>query len=384
MLQFINTSTAPTAVGFRLSAFLKTSAVVALTVAVALPPTWAETVRIGISAPLTGIQAPSGQDVVTHLKATVEELNRRGDFGNHRVELNVMDDQYDTERTKSNVLSLIRDKHVHLLINQIGSAHISAALPIIQGSGVTLFAPLSGPANLYADGLRPSVVPLRASYSDEVRQQVRMLAAIGVTSVAIVYQNDSFGLDVIKAWHTHSVESGVKVVAQHPLERGNSEVEPIIDVALQKSPGAIVMALVSTPALRAAKHLRVKSNGLVYAVMMSVAATSEVITALQGTGRGTVLFSSVMPLPTSGSNRLLLDYADLRKKYSLKPSFRGLEAYVAMRIVAEQLRKMQSVTSQSLGLALANAQSFAVSDITMRAREPRFADVFAITRAGVL
>lgn len=344
----------------------------------------ADTVRIGISAPLTGIQAPSGQDVVSHLKATVDELNARGDFGTHRVELNVLDDQYDTERTKINVTTLIRDKRVHLLINQIGSAHINAALPVIQASGVTLFAPLSGPANLYVEGLRPSVVPLRASYSDEVRQQVRMLTAMGVTTVAIVYQNDSFGLDVVKAWKVHAAEGNIQITGQHALARGSSDVAPLVDMALQQQPGAVVMALVSTPALLAAKHLRSRSSGLVYSVMMSVAATSEVISALQGTARGTVLFSSVMPLPTSGSNRLLLDYAELRKKYALKPSFRGLEAYVAMRIVADQLRRMSSVTSQSLGLALANAQSFAVSDITMRAREPRFADVFAITRAGVL
>lgn len=343
----------------------------------------ADSVRIGVSAPLTGIQAPSGLDVASHLKAAVTELSERGEFGPHKVELTILDDGYDTERTRSNVSSLISKTRVHLLMNQIGSAHINASLPTIQASNVTLFAPLSGPANLYAESLRPSVVPLRASYSDEVRQQIKMLSAVGVTDVAIIYQDDAYGQDILKAWANHSPGSSVAVSARLAVPRGSSEVESVVDAALAKHPGAIVLALVSTPAMRAAKHVRAKTSGI-YSVMMSVAATSEVIAALQGSGRGAVLFSSVMPLPTAGSNRLLLEYSDLRKKYNLQPSFRGLEAYVSMRIVGEQLRRMNSVTAQSLGQALANAQSFSVSDIVMRAREPRFADVFVITRTGVL
>jgi len=344
----------------------------------------AETIRIGVSAPMTGIQAPSGLDVSAHLVAAMDQLNSSGAFGLHRGELTVLDDVYDPEKTKSNVIQLIREKKVHLLMSQMGSAHINASLPAIQGSGVTLFAPLAGPSSIYADSLRPSIVTLRGSYVDEVRQQIRLLNSMGVTSVAVVYQDDAFGKDILAAWATHSPATGIALVSQVPVPRGVSAIEPMIDSALAKSPGAVILALVSTPALRAAKYVKLKRENAVFSMLMSVAATSEVIEALKASGKGAVLFSSVMPLPSSGSSHLLLEYADLRKKYKLQPSFRGLEAYVALRIVADQVRKMPTVTPQTLGLALSAAQGFTVSDLVIRTREPRFADVFAITRSGVL
>lgn len=344
----------------------------------------ADTVRIGVSAPLTGIQAPSGQDVSAHLVAAMEQLNASGAFGPHRGELTVLDDAYDPDKTKANVTQLIREKKVHLLMSQIGSAHINAAIPVIQGSGVTLFAPLSGPANIYADTLRPTVVTMRGSYADEVRQQIRLLSSMGVTTVVVVYQDDAYGKDILAAWTAQSVTSGVSMTAQIAAPRGVSAIEPMIDAALAKSPGAIILALVSSPALRAAKYIKSQRENSVYSMLMSVAATSEVIEALKATGKGAVLFSSVMPLPSSGTSHLVLEYAEFRKKYKLQASFRGLEAYVALRIVADQVRKMPTVTPQTLGQALAAAQGFTVSDLVIRAREPRYADVFAITRSGVL
>ena len=348
------------------------------------PSIFAETIRIGVSAPLTGIQAPSGLDVSAHLAAAMDQLNASGAFSPHRGELTVLDDVYDPEKTKANITLLIRERKVHLLMSQIGSAHIQASLPVIQGSGVTLFAPLAGPSSIYADTLRPSIVTLRGSYTDEVRQQVRLLHSMGVSSVAVVYQDDAFGKDILAAWTDQSATGGIALVAQVPVPRGVSAIEPMIDNALSKSPGAVILALVSTPALRAAKYVKLKQGNAVFSMLMSVAATSEVIEALKASGKGAVLFSSVMPLPSSGSSHLLLEYAELRKKYKLQPSFRGLEAYVALRIVADQVRKMSSVTPQTLGRALSDAQGFTVSDLVIRTREPRYAEVFAITRSGVL
>lgn len=346
----------------------------------------ADTIRIGISAPLTGIQAASGKDVVDHLQAGITELRARGDFGEHKVELIALDDGYDVNRTVANVRTLVADKRVQLVLNQIGSAHAAAIVPVLQASGVTLFAPLSGPRNLYDDSLRPTVVPLRASYADEVRQQIRTLAATGVDRVSLVYQDDAFGQDILRAWQDFAAESSLKLTSVHPVARGSQAIEAPVDAALNAGAGAVVLALVSTPALAATNQIRRKAGNRVYAMLMSVAVTSEVIAGLAtGESRGAVLFSSVMPIPTGGGSRLLKAYADFRKKYDLKPSFRGLEAYVSMQIVAAELRKLTRVTPQSLGASLAQASGFSVADLYMPTRNSaRYADVFAITKHGLL
>lgn len=345
----------------------------------------AERVRIGVSAPLSGVQASSGNDVVSHLRAAVGELNEKGEFGTHQVDLVVVDDAYDPARTRSNVNTLLRDHGVQLLMAQIGSANIAAALAA-RGTGVTLYAPLAGPSALYDDAMRPAVVTLRASYADEVRQQERQLKAMGRTRIAVVYQEDAYGQDILAAWRQVRSDQ-IQLVSEQAVRRGEPNPLQAVDAAMAAQPDAVVLALVASPAKVAAQRIRTSSTGAVIPVLMSAAITSEVITELTSPGRGIVLFSSVVPLPggaSSGSPLLLREYSAFRERHRLKPSVRGLEAYVAVRALAMQLRRMRVVSPQALGSALAATPSFTVADLTLRTREPRYSDVFAIARVGVL
>lgn len=346
----------------------------------------AERVRIGVSAPLSGVQASSGNDVVSHLRAAVGELNEKGEFGTHQVDLVVVDDAYDPARTRSNVNTLLRDHGVQLLMAQIGSANIAAALEAARGTGVTLYAPLAGPSALYDDAMRPAVVTLRASYADEVRQQERQLKAMGRTRIAVVYQEDAYGQDILAAWRQVRSDQ-IQLVSEQAVRRGEPNPLQAVDAAMATQPDAVVLALVASPAKVAAQRIRTSSTGAVIPVLMSAAITSEVITELTSPGRGIVLFSSVVPLPggaSSGSPLLLREYSAFRERHRLKPSVRGLEAYVAVRALAMQLRRMRVVSPQALGSALAATPSFTVADLTLRTREPRYSDVFAIARVGVL
>jgi branched-chain amino acid transport system substrate-binding protein len=346
-------------------------------------PVAAEAIRIGISAALSGIQSTTGKDVSGHAAAAIADLNATGGFGRHKAELLVIDDGYLPERTAANVETLTKDKRVHLVTNLIGSAHINAALPHLKSAGVTLFAPLSGPSSIYAAAMRPTVVPLRGSYWDEVREQVRLLTSMGVASVSLLYQDDDFGRDVLKAWKDAG-DGSPRIVSVVPVARGQAEVETMVDEALRLKPGAVVMALVPSAAARAVKRVKATSGNAVYSVLTSASINSDVIDDLKGTGRGTILFSSVVPVLAGGSSQFLLDYTKFRKRHNLPASLRGLETYLTMQIVAEAVKRQAAPTAQSLGAALSEAQRFVVSDLVVRAKEPRYAEVFVISKSGAL
>jgi len=344
----------------------------------------AEAVRIGISAPLSGVQAAAGDDVVRHLRSAIDDMNMGSEFGGHRVELIVHDDAYDPERTQKNVRALIDTGRVHLLIGQIGSANIAAALAAARGSGVSLFAPLAGPSSIYGEGMQPAVIALRASYPEEAAQQAKILTSMGVQRVAIVYQDDAFGQDVLGGWRraVAAPESPIEIVAAAPLSRGDTNVQRALQRALSQRPDAVVLPLAGSLATQAARLVREQR---LVPVLMSVAITSESIADLGGATGGIVLFSSVMPLPDGRSGSALLrEYGEFRARHGLSPSFRGLEAYVAIRAVSSTLRKLKSVTPAALGAALAAPAQHVVADTAFRTRAPRRVDVYAITRTGVL
>lgn len=350
---------------------------------------YADTVRVGVSAPLTGVQSASGNDVVNHLRAAVTELNAGNAFGAHTVELVVADDGYDPELTRRNVRAMIERERVLLLMNQIGSANIVAALNVARGSGVCLFAPLAGPSAIYDDALRPGLVTLRASYADEAAQQAKMLASMAIERVAIVYQDDAFGQDVLAAWRRAiDAQNGMvrtQLVAAIPLARGDSNTRQAIKQALQADPGAVILPLAGSLATQAARQVR---EARVIPMLMSVGVTSETISTLSDSptgGSGIVLFSSVMPLPTGRAvSPLLRDYAEFRARNRLSPSFRGLEAYVSIRALAAQLRKLPRPSASALASALAAPPEHVVADTAFRTRAPRHVDIYAITRTGVL
>lgn len=349
----------------------------------------ADTLRIGATLPLTGAQAQSGQDALAYLRATVELINSEHLAGNHRMELVTADDGYDPAKSASNTEAMIRSSGVALMVNAIGTANIAAMSTPLKQHGVALWAPLSGPQIVYKrDGGSP-VVPFRASYHDEIRQQATLLERMGVTSVAIVYTDDGFGADVLAGWDRFFAaqpNSALRVSGRFAVPRGSDNVSAAMQSALATRPTAIALGLVAGPAMKAVEQARNARLPGLYVTLLSVSATAPVIARVRDIGGSGIIFSAVTR-PASATRGLAIgrDFERLREQAKLADSWRGYECYLSLRILAEVLRQLPNrpITAEAVALALRNAAEVRVGGDRFRFNaETRFADVIYIGKSG--
>jgi branched-chain amino acid transport system substrate-binding protein len=346
----------------------------------------AATIKVGAVLPLSGLQAQSGKDIQAYLEASAAWVNASGVSGAHRIEMVIVDDGYDPKRSTASTATLIKDG-VSLMMNTVGTANITAMTPVLKEAGVGLWAPSSGPQSIYAASQQGVLIPFRASYHDEIKEQAARLRASGVTSVAVVYQDDGFGADYLTGWKNAVSEiQGLVIASTHPVQRGAADIAEPMRGALQSRDSAVVLGLVAAPAMQAVRQFAASPNGVGrFITLLSITANSENIDEVRKLDARGVMFSSVVPSPSkSPRTSYVREFNELVTKNKLKPSLRGFETYLAVRALAEVLRKQPAnVTSSSLAKALANAREVSFSGETWSLGSRRFVDVIYVGKYGL-
>jgi len=226
---------------------------------------------------------------------------------------------------------------VFALFGYVGTPTANAALPIFTAAKVPFFAPFTGATSL-REPFNRYVFNIRASYVDETAKIVEYLTTVGVTRIAVFYQNDAYGktgLDgVVRALEARKL----KPVALATVERNSTDVGKAVETIAQAQPGAIV--LVSAYSSCAAFIKGMKARG--YAGLfnnLSFVGSKALADALGTDGPG-VSISQVMPFPFAGSVAIARDYqkalADAGSKDANWSSFEG---YIAAKVFVEGLRR---------------------------------------------
>ncbi|MBX3618638.1 MAG: ABC transporter substrate-binding protein [Rhizobacter sp.] len=149
-------------------------------------------IRIGQSAPLTGPLAGAFAGVLAGERLAFDQVNRKGGINGRAVELVLLDDAYDTQRTVDNVRLLIERDKVVALTGLGSTAGIGATLPLLLEKRVPLVGVYTGAPNLRAK-LHPYFFTTQASFKDEIEHSVRNIVTLARTRIAVAYQDNDFG-----------------------------------------------------------------------------------------------------------------------------------------------------------------------------------------------
>jgi len=162
---------------------------------VRLPGQGAGDIVLGMSAAFSGPSAELGRGIRTGVELVLKRVNDSGGIGGRRVRLVALDDSYQADPVKDNMLRLIDREQAVAVIGNVGTAGATVAVPIANEKKVLLFGTYSG-----ADLLRKTppdryVINLRASYAEETSVMVRGLFRRGIKpqEIAFFTQNDGYG-----------------------------------------------------------------------------------------------------------------------------------------------------------------------------------------------
>ena len=195
----------------------------------------------GQSAAFEGPAAALGLGMREGILAAFDEANRRGGVYERKLHLKSYNDGYEPEKAIANTIRLIKDDKVFALIGEVGTPTSMAVQPIATNANVPFIGPFTG-AGFLRDAALTNVVNVRASYDQETEAWIDHLTKdLGITRIAILYQDDSFGRaglsGVLKAMKKH----GLKLVAEGTYKRNTTAVKRALLAIRRGRPQAIVM-----------------------------------------------------------------------------------------------------------------------------------------------
>lgn len=204
----------------------------------------ADEILIGSSAALSGHASFLGTQYLRGSRACIAEINARGGIHGRRIRLLSYDDAYDPPRTVANTMKLITDDEVFMLFDYVGTPTSVRVVDAIHEHRIPTLGFFTGAEPLRTP-FRAQMFHLRASYYAEVEAAVKFFAqTLGKTKIAIMYQDDAFGLAVLAGAQFAARRQNLRLVATDTYARGSLELDPA--VATMKASGAEAILLVGT------------------------------------------------------------------------------------------------------------------------------------------
>jgi branched-chain amino acid transport system substrate-binding protein len=296
------------------------------------------TITIGMSSPFSGPTGAYGSEMRDAINTLIEDTNREGGIYGRKIELITMDDGYETERAVANTKKLIEEKKVFALVGYYGSSPTTASMKIFSAAKVPLIGSISG-----ADTLRSPVnrymFNIRASYADETEAIIKQLTSMGLRNIAVFYQNDGFGLSGLEGVKTALKKRQLNVSAVGKVERNSLDVTSAVQTIAEAQPQAIIMVTLYKPTAEFVRQMKKAGQYPQYMTLSPVGAdllAKELGPAAKGIG-----ISQVMPYPWNDTDSVVKSYTRAMKKKDpdFKPSYYGVEGYIAGRILIEGLKK---------------------------------------------
>jgi branched-chain amino acid transport system substrate-binding protein len=302
-----------------------------------VPGVTADTITLGQSTALSGPLEGLGQDLLKGATVYFDALNAHGGVNGRKIVLVSKDDAYNVQKTLDNVNAIIAANDSLALFGTFGTPNNEALIPIAQKAGLPVLLPLTGALSIRKPDMA-GVFNLRASYAAEAEKLVQHVTTIGFKKIAIAYQNNTFGKEVLNAALASLEERKLKPVATVSVENDASDAVKATAALMDAGPDALILGLAGKPTLEVIRAVNQKHKGMqMYA--LSVLASAANLKALGPDGVG-VAISQVVPFPSRGSLPLVREYqAAMTAAGQTEFSHLSLEGYMNAKVVAEALRR---------------------------------------------
>ena len=197
---------------------------------------------IGATTPLSG-PFSSVSSVTVGANAYFKYVSARGGVSGRKITFKYLDDQYDPAKTVQLTRQLVEQDKVFAIFNSIGTEHNLAVRDYLSANKVPQVFAASGSTTLGRDGSKyPSAIGFQPSYQAEGWVYGKYLARTRPGArVAVLFQNDDYGKDLLNGLKRGLQRSKVKVVAAEPYEPTAVDVQA--QVAKLRGAGADTFAV---------------------------------------------------------------------------------------------------------------------------------------------
>ncbi|MCR4310208.1 MAG: ABC transporter substrate-binding protein [Deltaproteobacteria bacterium] len=314
---------------------------------------FAETVKVGVLLPLTGSQAKFGEIEKRSYEMAAEEINAKGGVRGMKIELRFEDDTGKPDVGRSGVEKLISRDKVPVLTGGYSSSVTAAATPVAQQFKIPFVISTGSADDITEKGYDYifRVNPPASEYPNAVKSFLQGVAK-DVKTVALLYENSSFGQSSSKSFEKDCADLGLKIVVKEGYQAGAIDFKPVLTKVKAANPDMIYMVSYVMDAsllMRQSKELRI--NPKLFVGGGAGFTLPEFAKSAGGAAEGVysaTLWLETLPFPGAK------EYFDkFKKKYGTETEYHGAEAYAAMQVVADALKRAKSLAPKDVRDALA-------------------------------
>jgi len=169
---------------------------------------------IGSMQDLSGPIVAFSKQLKAGMEMKVDEINAAGGINGRKLKLVTEDHGYDPKKAVLATQKLVQKDKIFAMVGTIGTPTAMASMPILFDKNIPHLFPLTAAREMY-EPLHRLKYSFAATYFDQMRSGVKHLVKTkGYKKVCTMYQDDDFGLEVMRG-----AEAGLKEVGQVLGER---------------------------------------------------------------------------------------------------------------------------------------------------------------------
>ena len=294
------------------------------------------------SLPLKGPSGHIGERFALGIDTVLRELNNRGGIAGRPVKVWRIDDGYEPENTLRNTRFFAAEPDVLALFGFFGTPTSKAALPIAKTAGLTLVAPLTGASALREQG-QTGVLHFRASYAEEARRIVNHLVNDGFVRIAVAYQDDAYGKDVLASTVEALKKHNLSAVSTAALPRNSIETKQAADTIIKSKPDALIVISLSKTMASLVNNLH-RNGSRPQLMTISPTGTKALFRDLPQAAAFGVGVTQVVPFPWDARHPDVASYQRLLRQQQqdgeVDFDFYSLEGFMAAQWLVEAMESI--------------------------------------------
>ncbi len=309
-------------------------------------------VIVYVAVPLSGFQANGGQTILGGVRLAAAEINNSGGLLGYRVVVRPLDDESDSDvavsRTEEIRQAIDAGERVLAVIGHLNSGQTLAAMEVYQDLPLVVLSATASEQSLTERNFDNF---FRVNANDGVQATVSadfLVNTLDASSVAVLHNNTEYGRGLAASLIENLRARGATVALQAEVEEGQSSYTQEVAQVQDSAPDAIFYAgyEIEAPYLRAALIEAGVDAPMLASDGAFLAAT---IDEANGTAEG-MYVSAFAPSPRNAADsRWVEAYQAVEYR---NPDTYSVNGYVAMQVLAEAVRKADSLERAAVSNSL--------------------------------
>jgi branched-chain amino acid transport system substrate-binding protein len=270
-------------------------------------------IRLGASVVLSGPLGPQTAEYGVGSRLLFNAVNEAGGIHGRKISYVTLDDGFDPGRTVENTRKLVEEHKVFMVYNNTGTVHTAAIVPMLQSSRTLMFGPVTG-ASSFRDTFNPLMFHVRASYGNEARRILSQIKQMGITRVAVFYQDDGFGKALLGELKRASDSEGVPFAVEVSVDSKQPNFAAAAATVAKIQPQAVLMGTAGSTFTSFIQAIH-KTDAKPSFYGFSVASLDVINRELKEKARGVIL-AQIMPSLNNPATPVVSEYLKLLKTMS--------------------------------------------------------------------